>query len=185
MPKPKTTDTPPKATLARVRVRETKPRSDGRPGRPNDLSWHPAFIAALSETGLVKEAAKSAGIDRGTVYEHRKKFAEFAQAWDYIVAEWVEVAERELYRRAVEGNEECVGCNDDGPVMARKYSDRLLEFYLKAHKPSVYGDKSKLEVSGALTLPDEEAVAAAAKAESGLLLTIQASALNRLKGKEA
>ena len=44
--------------------------------------WTEPFLLVLIRTGEVREAAKWAGVDFTTVYARRKKYADFADAWD-------------------------------------------------------------------------------------------------------
>ena len=44
--------------------------------------WTEPFLLALVRTGEVREAAKWAGVDYTTAYARRKKYADFADAWD-------------------------------------------------------------------------------------------------------
>lgn len=48
--------------------------------------WTDPFLLALVRTGEVREAAKWAGVDFTTAYARRKKYADFAAAWDDALA---------------------------------------------------------------------------------------------------
>jgi hypothetical protein len=46
----------------------------------------PVFLAALSETGIVRQSVKKAGIALPTAYDARARHPHFAQAWDDVLA---------------------------------------------------------------------------------------------------
>ncbi len=99
-----------------------------------DTSWHAKFLEILSATCNVTLAARGAGIIRNTAYEHYKRLPDFAAAWDDAKEAAVEILEAEAWQRA------------------RKVSDTLIIFLLKAHKPAKYRERyeveSKVEHSG-------------------------------------
>lgn len=106
-----------------------------------------AFLRTLRATANVSEACKVAGLGRTTAYVHRKKDEAFAEAWDDAVDEGLDVAEGELYRRAVEGVDKPVFYAGAECGSIRTYSDSLLIFLLKSKRSSVYGEKQNAEVS--------------------------------------
>lgn len=58
--------------------------------------WTDPFLLALVRTGEVREAAKWAGVDYTTAYARRKKYPDFAAAWDDALAVYkMRVAEAE------------------------------------------------------------------------------------------
>lgn len=94
--------------------------------------WRETFLAGLATTGRIYLAAQIAGVDPKTAYNHRRGDPEFAQAWELALTEAVVVAESTLYERAITG-----------------VSDACLIFLLKCRKRAVYGDKARLELTGA------------------------------------
>ncbi len=88
-----------------------------------DTSWDGRFLALLSTSPNISLACKAAGINRSTAYEHRQRFPDFAAQWDDALESAVELLEAEVWQRA------------------RKHSDTLAIFLLKAHKPEKYGDR--------------------------------------------
>jgi hypothetical protein len=54
--------------------------------REKPLAWVPAFLAELTETGVVERAARKAGIARSTAYGARRHHPQFAQSWDVACA---------------------------------------------------------------------------------------------------
>ncbi len=113
--------------------------------------WRTAFLARLSKSPDVSAAAKAARISRKHAYETRKTDEGFAAAWDDAIGQSVEAAEGEAYRRAVSGTKKPVyqGGKHVGDI--QEYSDTLLIFLLKAHKPAVYREtvKQTIEHTGA------------------------------------
>jgi hypothetical protein len=100
------------------------------------------FLDHLARTGNVSAAARAAGYSRHTLYAWRRQDAEFAETWNDAVIEAVDALEQEARRRAVEGIEQPLVHggkfvrHEDGSIATiRQYSDRLLEFLLKALRP--------------------------------------------------
>lgn len=92
-----------------------------------NTSWHTKFLEILSATCNVTLAARGAGIDRTSAYDHYKLLPDFAAKWDDAKEAAVEILEAEAWQRA------------------RKVSDTLIIFLLKAHKPAKY--RERYEVS--------------------------------------
>lgn len=123
--------------------------------------WH-RFFAKLAERGNITEACSASGVGRTTIYEHialAEKVDAIAEdkAWLARYKEAKEVAmdrlESEAYRRAHDGIDEPIvgriGKDLDGIVTTvKRYSDGLLTFLLKAHRPQVYKDRVANEHSG-------------------------------------
>ena len=173
IPKSDKSDTP-------TRVRARRPKRGKPVDGVLDTAWHEAFLFELRRFPNVTEACRVAGVNRDTAYEHRRRDAEFHKAWAEAEEMAIDAADQELYRRAVLGTEACVGNDDGTPIMETKYSDRLLEFYLKGRRGSIYGDKSKVEHSGSVVLTDQQIAERGDAAEQALLMTMQAS----VKGKK-
>jgi hypothetical protein len=111
--------------------------------------WARVFLAALARTPNVSAAAKAAGVTRQATYARRKVAPEFAEAWDDALEASTDALIGEVYRRALEGVEEPVF--HEGKVCGhkRRYSDALAMFLLRAHRPEVYGDRSRLDLTSA------------------------------------
>lgn len=119
------------------------------------------FLDALRQTGNVTAACEAAYVDRRTAYREKKSNAEFSRAWDEALEIAIEGMELEARRRAVEGRDEPVfgriAKDRDGVVgHIRKYSDVLLIFLLKAHKPAIYRETVNLKHSGAISHPQTD-----------------------------
>lgn len=124
------------------------------PHKPRMISpdqWD-RFFTALAERGNVSEACRASGVAATTAYNHiaaGKTASPKSKAgkWQKRFAEAKETAFDRLdaaaFIRAHDGVEEPrigrVEKDKDGPVAhVRRYSDRLLEFLLKAHRPHIY-----------------------------------------------
>jgi hypothetical protein len=120
---------------------KTTPIKKGKTKKQVDTSWHARFINILSQSCNVTLACKGAAIDRTTAYAHRKEMPDFANAWEEAIEQAVDILEAEAWQRA------------------RKQSDVLMIFLLKAHKPEKYREKVNLHHSGKIDvtrLSDEE-----------------------------
>lgn len=111
----------------------------------NRTKWTPkkndSFLDLLRETGNVTLAARACGMSRSRIYELRQREQAFADAWDDAVEEALDRIEREVLRRAVEGVEEPVFYQGKVCGHIRRYSDNLLMFFLKAHRPDKYRER--------------------------------------------
>jgi hypothetical protein len=107
------------------------------------------FFAQLAEHGQITRAATEAGIDRSEAYKTRDSNPEFAERWFTALERYVDGLEEAARKRAVDGTDK--GVYHQGVLMAteKQYSDSLLALMLKAKRPREYGDKSKVELTGA------------------------------------
>lgn len=87
--------------------------------------WRPVFIEMLRNSGNVRASCKQAGIDRKTAYKAREASEEFRLAWDEALEDAIDALEAYARDRA------------------KKNSDTLLIFLLKAHRPAVYRETSR------------------------------------------
>lgn len=118
--------------------------------QPKNYDWKPLFLEAYEELGLVTQAARRAGISRQMAYEARESDQAFAGVWAELEHDWTERLEREAWRRATEGDEKNF-FDKDGNLLSteRKTSDTLAIFLLKARKPEMYRETSRMELTGA------------------------------------
>jgi hypothetical protein len=103
--------------------------------------WREPFLKALAGTSNVTIACRYAGVDRTTVYEHKKSDAAFAAAWQEALDQAIELMEAEMERRAFAGTERPVF---QGGLLAgtiTEYSDTLAIFLAKAHRPEKYRER--------------------------------------------
>ena len=106
------------------------------------------FIEKLKASPNVSVAAKAAGINRTYAYKLKSEDDEFAAAWDEAVESSTDAAEAEAFRRAVKGTVKPVFHMGKKVGGIREYSDTLLIFLLKAHRPEKYRDAVKVTGSG-------------------------------------
>lgn len=128
-------------------------------GLTPEKAWQRPFIRRLCETGNVTAACKKAKISRQRVYEVRDEDALFNAAWQEALVVATENLELEARRRA-EGYLEPVFYLGRKIGSVRRYSDLLLIFLLKAHKPEVYRDKLDIKHSGHVGFTADEAATA-------------------------
>ncbi|AQS87919.1 hypothetical protein AA101099_1515 [Neoasaia chiangmaiensis NBRC 101099] len=105
------------------------------------------FLDHLALTANVTASARVAGVVRGTIYLWRETDEDFARGWADALEAAVDALEGEARRRALSGYEEPVlsggklVVDDHGsPMMRRRYSDGLMRFLLRAHRPSLFRD---------------------------------------------
>jgi len=128
--------------------------------------WPERFLAALADDANVRAACRTAGISRKSAYQRRGQDPAFAAAWQDALADACDDLEREAVRRARDGTDEPVlyqgepvgeWVNRAGrvvpegtagarwvPLTLKRYSDVLLIFLLKAHRPELYRESLKL-----------------------------------------
>lgn len=114
--------------------------------------WQAVFLKALTASPNVAGAARKARVSRQSAYKARAADPDFRAAWDNALGSSIENAEGEMYRRAVKGTITKRHYSKEGNLLGvdREYSDTLLIFLLKAHKPEVYRETTRNEVSGSL-----------------------------------
>lgn len=123
------------------RTRRTRPKKD----------WAPGFLTELASRGVITAACEAACVPRRTVYDRRDSDPQFARQMAEALDEACDAMESEARRRAVEGVERPVygsGGPGQGTVQVgtvREYSDTLLIFMLKAHRPAKYRDRYIVE----------------------------------------
>lgn len=121
-------------------------------GSVADISWHADWIKAFSGTGNVSEACAAVQIDRATAYRHRKDYPDFAEAWQHAAEKAADTLEREAWRRAVEGVEETYVNKKGEAHTVHRYSDLLLIFLLKGHKPDKFKDRKDIKHEGSMSV---------------------------------
>ena len=176
-----------KETLARVRARKDKlpPVGTTRPGgKPNDVSWHQAFIQVLLKTANVAQACRIAKVSRKTAYAHKEKFPDFAEAWLEAEETGLDDLYGEAFRRAFHGANKPVYQQGVKVGEICEYDNRLLMWLLERKRPEIFGDKSKVELSGKIDLTDEEIVERGRAAEKGVLAAMMASLRNKMDHQE-
>ena len=85
-----------------------------------EREWMPVFLATLRNSANVRAACDAAKIDRRTAYRNRDENPAFAERWDEAI------------------EEACDGLEAAAWLRARRSSDTLMIFLLKAHRPERY-----------------------------------------------
>lgn len=100
------------------------------------------FLKKLKSTfGNVSQSAQFAKISRAAVYALKKEDKDFSEKWNDVIESCIEAAEQELYRRSVQGVKTPKFYKGSKIATVKEFSDRLLEFYLKARRPDVYRER--------------------------------------------
>ena len=86
------------------------------------------FLDKLRDSGNVRLACRAAGVPRRTVYNWRDRWVTFADEWDDALDDACDRLEEKAWERALD------------------YSDRLLQFLLKAHRPGRYNPPQQHQV---------------------------------------
>jgi hypothetical protein len=111
--------------------------------------WTDDFLLALQDTANIKAACQAAKVGRSTVYRRRDSDEIFATAMAGALDEAIDDLELEARRRAKDGVTREEGVFYKGQQVATKsiteYSDVLLMFLLKAHRPEKYRDRVEVK----------------------------------------
>jgi hypothetical protein len=143
----------------------------GTPKKGRAARWVGPFLAALAQTGNVSAAATQGGVPRRTAYNHRGAVKSFAEAWDEALEVACDALELEARRRAQEGVRRLKFHQGDPvmvpalgpgglplrdangepvlvPYVEHEYSDTLMIFLLKAHRPKKFRENVRHEHTG-------------------------------------
>lgn len=117
-------------------------------GKPLTADEKTNFIKKLRQTnGNVSKACQAVKIGRTVIYEHRKTDADFARLWDETLDSVLDEAEQEVFRRAVKGVNKPVFYKGVKIAALKEYSDRLLEFMLKAGRPEKFRERFDIDAN--------------------------------------
>lgn len=94
-------------------------------------AWRRTFLTVLRNTANVRASCEKAGITRARAYQVKDADTAFSAQWDEAVEDAVDSLEEIARQRA------------------RKTSDVLLIFLLKAHRPGKYREVHRQEITGA------------------------------------
>ena len=100
-----------------------------------------AFLKALTDTGNVSAAARAARASRSRAYQLKAADPGFAAEWADALETATHALDAEARRRALEGVETPHFHQGRVAGTVRKYSDPLLMFLLRAHRPDRYRDR--------------------------------------------
>jgi len=131
------------------------------------------FLRTLAATCDVSAACRAAMIPRKLAYRHKQSDPEFAAAWADAKEQAIDSLEGVAYRRAATGDPRLqfirsgpmagspiIDPATGDPYVERDYSDALMIKLLAAHRPEVYAERARVELSGTvntgvITAPDE------------------------------
>ncbi len=99
------------------------------------------FLEHLRETSNVTESAQVAGVSRTAMYERRAIDPELAKAWDDAIEQATDALEKEARRRALDGVDRPVYFQGKRVGITKEYSDPLLMFMLRGHRPHKYRER--------------------------------------------
>ena len=130
----------------------------GRSGRSRRRKER--FLEHLAKSGNVSDSGRLAGVQRSTLYPWKETDPHFAFLWDDALEEAADALEAEARRRAVEGYDEPITyggkiiCNPEtgSPLVRKKYSDGLMAFLLKAHRPSRFKTGHTEDQTGSISI---------------------------------
>jgi len=137
--------------------------------RKMDMRRKAMFLEKFAELGFARKACSAINVSPTTVYTALRQDEDFKEAFEEIKDAWDEEIEIEAHRRAVYGVQRIVvqggkvifqvdenGVPTNNPLMETIFSDRLIEFVLRARMPTKYGNKLALDTqnkSGVLRVP--------------------------------
>ncbi|WP_051244128.1 hypothetical protein [Thalassobaculum salexigens] len=108
--------------------------------------WTPArrakFLKKLAETGNVSAAARAAKASRSRAYQLKTEDAGFAEEWSEALEMATDALDAEARRRAMDGVDTPRFHQGQIAGTVKKYSDSLLMFLLRAHRPDLYRERT-------------------------------------------
>ena len=99
------------------------------------------FLEHLRATSNVTESAQVAGVSRTAMYERRAIDPELSKAWDDAIEQATDALEKEARRRALDGVDKPVHFQGKRVDLIKEYSDPLLMFMLRGHRPHKYRER--------------------------------------------
>ena len=117
--------------------------------RPVGPKWMTRFLGELANTSNVSAAARKARVDTSTVYERRRKDAEFARDWQVALCEGYDNLEMDLLHRLRNGEIKAVAGAKRG---ARQYDNATAFRLLVAHRESATRGRAMREHEDAGTV---------------------------------
>lgn len=110
------------------------------------------FITHLRDTGLQATSASKAGVSLRRIELMREEDPTFDEQVSDTLDVMIDRAEREAFRRAVEGYQKPVYHKGELVDYTTEYSDTLLSKILTARRPSVYGNKQEISTNGPISI---------------------------------
>jgi len=103
------------------------------------------FLGLLRLEPNVTKAARAAGYAPATLRRLRERDPGFGAEWDEALDEGIEALEAEAHRRAKDGVLRPIYQKGDLVGHETVYSDQLIMFLLKAHRPEKYRERSDVK----------------------------------------
>lgn len=103
------------------------------------------MVKCLAETGMLRRAARAAGIPLHRHYKWIRSDPEYALAIREALEQAADSLEEEAIRRARDGVKEPVYYKGEVVGYVYKYSDSLLQFLLRGLRREKYGDRLDLK----------------------------------------
>src|SRR5439155_6699435 len=94
--------------------------------------WQAVFLKALRKSPNIAWACRKAGVSRFTAYRYREVDETFSSKWEEALSASVDRCEEKAFD------------------MAWKGDSQLLQFILKAHRPSIYRERIEAAVAGGI-----------------------------------
>ena len=107
--------------------------------------WRKLFLVALAHSGNVTASAGVAGVERRLAYRTRDRSKAFREQWEDALDEATDLLEAAARQRGLLGVNEPVYYQGEQVGTVRRYSDTLLIFLLKAHRPKKFRDNHRVE----------------------------------------
>lgn len=127
---------------------------------PATRNWKSIFIKTLRDTNNVRRSCLAAGVSRTMAYKAKETDKRFAAAWQEALEDACDVMEAEAQRRALAGVRRVRPIFHMGVQIAQEetieYSDTLLIFLLKAHRPEKYRERVDVSLKKDLSKLTEE-----------------------------
>ena len=101
------------------------------------------FISTMIETSNVTKSAKAAGVSKSTIYRYRRKYPEFAEAWDEAYNMASDKISEAVWERAIDGAEKPIIKNGEIVSTYTDQSERMLELLYK-HRVARQTDKNRI-----------------------------------------
>jgi hypothetical protein len=148
-----------KTTRTRARTARKSPDTPAKPEILVDRGILQAkFLAAYRECGIVRRAARAAGISRTTHYGWLEEDDTYPDRFREAHEDATDILEEEARRRAIEGlrrvkfnpktGKPYIDPETKQPYTEHEYSDRILEVMLKAKRPEEFKERIAAEHTG-------------------------------------
>ena len=122
--------------------------------------WRRAFLKVFAECGVVGLAAEAAGVSAGQVRRSRREDPEFAEQYREARERACDALEAEARRRGLKGvvrkkfdkGRPLIDPATKKQYVEYEYSDTLLIFLLKAHRPAKYRERHEVKHKGSVRM---------------------------------